>query len=71
MRGGHIVQETPANGHRDDWQAARGELRALFGDTGELLVAVWAGAGRDPLLVDAQPVVEALEDTGHGAASGS
>ena len=51
----------------DDGQAPVGELRALLGDVGELLVTLRGGACRDPPVVDAQPVVEALEDTGHGA----
>ena len=43
-----------------------GELHALLGDVLKLLVAVWAGTCRDALVVDAQPVVELLEDAGDG-----
>ena len=50
----------------DDGQAALGELGVLLGDVLKLLVAVWAGACRDALVVDAQPVVEILEDAGDG-----
>ena len=50
----------------DDRQAALGEFGALLGDVAELLVTVWAGSCRDALVVDAQPVVEVLEDAGHG-----
>ena len=50
----------------DDRQAALGELGVLLGDILKLLVAVWAGTCRDALVVDAQPVVEILEDAGDG-----
>ena len=42
----------------DAGQAALGELHALLGEVLELLVAVWTGACRDALVVDAQPVVK-------------
>ena len=49
--------------YADDGQAALGEFGALLGDVAEL-VAVWVGTCRDALVVDAQPVVEILEDAG-------
>ena len=54
----------------DDRQAALGELGVLLGDVLKLLVGVWAEACRDALVVDAQPVVEILEDAGDGRGTG-
>ena len=50
----------------DDRQAAFGEPPTLLCDVPELFVAIRAGACRDALVVDAQPIVEVLEEAGHG-----
>ena len=49
-----------------DRQTASCEPHALLGDVFELLVTVRAPTSRDPLVVDAERVVEILEDPGHG-----